>query len=342
MMFYEVVENVVRDGDHCTFFYEAGDPDGPVMIFVHGWPELSISWRNQLPIMASLGFRAIAPDMRGYGRSTIYQNHKDYAQEHVVADMLALLDSLGVEKALWVGHDWGSPTVWSIASHHPNRCLGVVSLCVPYHTLEYGLEACVSLIDRNLYPESDFPFGQWEYQKFYEEDFAKAVATFDVDPYLSIKALFRAGKPKPPDRPNFTALVREDSGWFGGASVAPDVPRDNSIISETDLLSYSTYLKRNGFFGPCSYYMNHAANEEYSAQAINGGALELPVLFLEAAYDYTCECSVSKLATPMEQYCSNLTKVVVSSGHWMAQERPAEVNAALVQWMARSLPAIWP
>ena len=55
-MFYEVVENVVRDGDQCTFFYEAGDPDGPVIIFVHGWPELSISWRNQLPIMASLGF----------------------------------------------------------------------------------------------------------------------------------------------------------------------------------------------------------------------------------------------------------------------------------------------
>ena len=341
-MFSESVENVVTTGQQQTFYFEAGDPNGPVIIFIHGWPELSISWRHQLPVMASLGFRAIAPDMRGYGRSTVYENHEDYAQEKVVGDMISLLDSLGVEKAVWIGHDWGSPTVWSIASHHPDRCWGVASLCVPYHTLEYGLETCVSLIDRKLYPENIFPYGQWEYQKFYEENFNSAVASFDADPYRTIKALFRGGKRKPVDRPNLTALVRRDGGWFGGASVAPDVPRDNEILSEAELLSYSAYLRRNGFFGPCSYYMNHSANEVYSSKAVNGGSLELPVLFLEAVYDYTCECSVSQLARPMEKFCSNLTKVSVESGHWMAQEKPVEVNAALVQWMTQELRTIWP
>ena len=340
-MLLKPVEKVVNCSNHCTFFYEAGDPNGEVVIFVHGWPELSASWRHQLPTLASLGFRAIAPDMRGYGRSTIYESHGDYAQEYVVADMLALLDSLGAEKALWVGHDWGSPTVWNIASHHPDRCWGVASLCVPYHTLEYGLESCLPLVDRKLYPESDYPFGQWEYQRFYEEHFDKAVATFDADPYRTIKALFRRGTPKPPDRPNMTALVRKDGGWFGGAPVAPDVARDKAILSESELLSYSTYLKRNGFFGPCSYYMNHSANAAYAAQALNGGSLDLPVLFMEAIHDYTCECSVSQFAAPMDQYCTDLTKVSVSSGHWMAQERPEEVNAALVKWMAHSLPEIW-
>ena len=77
--------------------------DAPPIIFVHGWPELSISWRHQLPCFAALGFRAIAPDMRGYGRSTVHPRHEDYALEHIAADMIELLDGLGHEKAIWVG-----------------------------------------------------------------------------------------------------------------------------------------------------------------------------------------------------------------------------------------------
>jgi pimeloyl-ACP methyl ester carboxylesterase len=84
-------------------------------VFLHGWPELSISWREQLRVFAGLGFRALAPDMRGYGRSSVYSRHEDYALEAIVADMLELLGSLGASKAIWVRHDWGSPVVWSIA-----------------------------------------------------------------------------------------------------------------------------------------------------------------------------------------------------------------------------------
>src|SRR5690606_20240591 len=119
-------------GGHTTSFLASGPEDGPLVVFVHGWPERSLSWRHQLPALGALGFRAVAPDMRGYGGSTVYERLEDYAQELVVGDVVGLVDALGRERATFVGHDWGSPTVWNLASHHPQRCHGVASLCVPY------------------------------------------------------------------------------------------------------------------------------------------------------------------------------------------------------------------
>ena len=120
-----VTEHTTRTARHTTFHQACGREDAPPIIFVHGWPELSISWRHQLPCFASLGFRAIAPDMRGYGRSSVYPKYEDYALANSVHDMLELLAALGHEQAIWVGHDWGSPVVWSLASHHPQRCRGL-------------------------------------------------------------------------------------------------------------------------------------------------------------------------------------------------------------------------
>src|SRR5690606_31991317 len=141
------------------------------------------------------GFRAVAPDMRGYGRSTIYDTHDAYAQEKVVGDMLGLLASLGREKALWVGHDWGSPTVWNIASHHPEKVRALVSLCIPYRTVERGAVDMLPLVDRDIYPIDRFPYGQWEYQRFYHERFERAAAVLGANPRNTVKALFRRGNP---------------------------------------------------------------------------------------------------------------------------------------------------
>ena len=89
--------------------------------------------------------------------------------------------------------------------------------------------------------------------------------------------------------------------------------------------------------------MNAAANIAYAAQATNGGKLRLQVLFLHGACDYTCETIDSRLAEPMCLDCADLTEVVIPSGHWMAQERPAEVNAALAKWLATKVPDdAWP
>jgi soluble epoxide hydrolase / lipid-phosphate phosphatase len=337
-----ITEHSVTNGEHTTFYLSAGPIDGPPIIFLHGWPELSISWRHQLPVFAGLGFRAIAPDMRGYGRSTVYPIHADYAQREIVGDMLHLIDALGIERAFFVGHDWGSAVVWNLASHHPERCVGVANLCVPYYTLERGLESCLPLIDRTIYPEDAFPVGQWDYMRFYEENFAKATATFDADPHATAKALFRKGNPAGIGKPAITAQIRKAGGWFGGAAKAPDVPRDADVVSEEDLATYAAALARNSFFGPDSWYMNHAANAAYAAEAGNDGALDMPVLFLGARYDYICETVYSRLAEPMRHHCRSLTEHVIDSGHWMAQEKPLEVNAALAHFLATRVQGHWP
>src|SRR6056300_1077885 len=117
-----ITEHRLELGDHDMFYLAAGPEDGPLIVFVHGWPELGYSWRHQLPVLGGLGFRAIAPDLRGHGGSTVYDCHEDYRLEKHVGDLLALLDRIGAPRAVWVGHDWGAPVVWSIANHHPGRC----------------------------------------------------------------------------------------------------------------------------------------------------------------------------------------------------------------------------
>lgn len=340
-MTFPVTDNVVETERHTTCYLACGAEEAPLIVFVHGWPELSLSWRHQLPCFASLGFRAVAPDMRGYGRSSVYKRHEDYALEHAVADLLELLHALGRDKAVWVGHDWGSPVVWSMASHHPDKCLGVANLCVPYFAQGFCPEAFLPLIDRATYPQAEFPAGQWEYQLFYEENFDKARQTFDADVSATVKALFRKGRPDGKNKPSRTAYVRRDGGWFGGTGRAPDLPIDTDVLSEDELQNYVASLQANGFFGPDSWYMNHQRNMAYATKAVDGGRLRMPVLFLHGEFDYTCETMVSRLAEPMRADCENLTEAVVQSGHWMAQEKPVAVNAAIAKWLATHLPAIW-
>ncbi|MBT6273749.1 MAG: alpha/beta hydrolase [Chromatiales bacterium] len=342
MSVHPITEHHLRTERHTSFYLAAGPEQGPLLIFVHGWPELSISWRHQLPVFADLGFRCIAPDMRGYGRSSAPGRHEDYALSEIVADMMELLDSLGRTEVVWIGHDWGSPVVWSIAAHRPDRCAGVASLCVPYGPLEQGLEGLIALVDRSVYPEDEFPAGQWEYMRFYEENFERATAGFEANPRNTCKALFRAGSPAGRGKPSRTAMVRKLNGWFGPSNEAPDVPLDTTVLTETDLSAYATALARNGFFGPDSYYMNHERNRDYAAGAANGGRLDMPVLFLSASYDYTCETVDSDLPKPMYELCNDLSVTQIDAGHWLAQEKPVEVNAALARWLATCVPDSWP
>jgi len=338
-MTFPVTEHIARSSRHTSFYLACGAENAPLIIFVHGWPELSISWRHQLPCFAALGFRVLAPDMRGYGRSSVYSRHEDYALEHIVKDMLELLDHLGVPKAVWIGHDWGSPVVWSLANHHPDRCIGVGNLCVPYFAGGFTLENLLPLIDRSIYPEARYPYGQWEYQKFYEERFDVACSGFEADIPKLVKLLFRAGSPEGRGKPSITAHIRNQGGWFPAG--IPDVPMDTTVISEKDFHKYVAALERNGFFGPDSWYMNHERNGEFAKLAVNHGRLEMPVLFLHGAYDYTCESVDSWLAEPMRKDCERLSEVIVRSGHWMAQERPASVNGAIARWLATEFPELW-
>ena len=279
--------------------------------------------------------------MRGYGRSSTYAAHADYALEHSVRDMLELLDHLGAEKAIWVGHDWGAPVVWTLASHFPERCHGVANLCVPYYAKGFAPKNFLPYADRTLYPEAEFPWAQWEYMAFYQESFPHTCAGFEANIANSVKAMFRKGNPAAAGTPSRTALVRKGGGWFGPANSAPDVPIDPDVLTEADWHAYTAALTRTGFFGPDSWYMNHEANLAYATYAKNAGRLDMPTLFLHGAYDTTCETMISRLAEPMRADCADLTEVVVPSGHWMAQERPAHVNAALARWLAARFPQLW-
>ncbi len=169
----------------------------------------------------------------------------------------------------------------------------------------------------------------------------RAQAGFEGDVGATVRALFRSGNPSGKGKPSPTAYVRANGGWFRGRTSAPDVPRDAALLSEEDERRYAAALERNGFFGPCSWYMNWKANLAYAARAKAHWRLEMPALFIHAACDYVCETLVSRLAEPMRAHCDNLTEATVASGHWMAQEKPVEVNAALAKWLGAQLPALW-
>ncbi|WP_293676238.1 alpha/beta hydrolase [uncultured Phenylobacterium sp.] len=332
-------EKFAKSARHRSFYLASGPEDGVPMIFTHGWPELSISWRHQLPVFGGLGFHAVAPDMRGYGRSSVYGRQEDYGLEHAVADVIELLDHLGAEKAIWVGHDWGAPVAWSLAQQHPERTHGVAALCVPYVPEGYAPETLIALADRNLYPEDTLPAAQWDYMLAYEENFEAAAAGLDANPRAFVKLAFRRGSPEGKGKPSGSAFVRANGG-FGGAAL-PDAPRDEEVITQADEDTYAESLARNGFFGPDSWYMNGKANMAFAARA--KPRLAMPALFLHAAWDYTCyTVDDAPLARPMKANCADLSEAVVESGHWMAQEKPLEVNAHLARWLAAKLPHLWP
>jgi pimeloyl-ACP methyl ester carboxylesterase len=157
--------------------------------------------------------------------------------------------------------------------------------------------------------------------------------TFDADPVRTVKALFRRGSPKGVGKPGRLAFVRREGGWFGGADQAPALPLDESLLTEEDLHRYASTLAANGFFGPNAWYMNGSANLEYARSAANPERLPMPVLFLHAAYDFTCETSNPLLVQSMRNACPDLVEVTLPTGHWMAQERPGLVNAALARWL---------
>ncbi|MCB2047542.1 MAG: alpha/beta hydrolase [Novosphingobium sp.] len=336
---YPITEHVAKSDRHTTFYLACGPEQGTPVIFCHGWPELSITWRRQLAVLGALGFRAIAPDMRGYGRSSTYEDIAAYCQREIAADMIELLDSLGAQKAVWVGHDWGTPVVWSIAQHHPDRCLGVAGVCIPYLPAGFVFDELVRLVDRTTYPEEDYPVGQWDYWLYYAESLDEAAAATGENPYRTVKLTFRAGDPAARGAVAPSARMRANGGFKGIGEF--DVPIDERVIDEQEARAYAAALERNGFRGPDSWYLNSEANAAYAQEARANWRLGFPVLFVHADYDPVAQSLDLPIAEPMKEYCDNLTEEVIAAGHWVAQEKPQELNAALVRWLAVQLPEIW-
>ncbi|KAJ5083429.1 hypothetical protein N7456_012856 [Penicillium angulare] len=333
---------VTYAGDSKKIHYLATGPtDGPLVIFIHGWPATAITWKAQLETFASVGFRAIAPDMPGYGQSTSRRVADDYCQEAIVEGMMALLADTGRKAAVWIGHDWGSGVTSSVAVQHPEAVKALVSMCVPYSTVELGWDGFLPFVNREIYPADEYEYGQWDYMKNYEENFEKAVAWFDSDIAGVCKAFAQKTTTKPDRKaPNPLSKVRK-IGWMNGLPKPPSVDVLGPAAIPDDVLeSFTKDMQKTGFWTGSAYYLHHKRNAEY-----NGGRdrkLKQPVLFVHAQWDLVCETKESRLMEGMREACSNLTEVTVDAAHFLYFEKPAEVNAALLRFLVQELPDEWP
>ena len=328
-----ITENKFSSDRHTSNYLESGPKDGPLIMFFHGWPELSHSWRHQIKFFGEKGYHVVAPDMRGYGESTIHKNKTDYSQREIVMDMVELFKSFKKESVIVVGHDWGSETAWSMARHYPNHVSKIVSLCVPYAMLELEVNenSLEKLINRKTYPKDLYPFGQWDYQVFYMKDFEKACADMDSDPYKLVKFVFRGGNPDMKDMPFPTSIITKNNGWIPEGGSMPDIPLDTNVLNENDARKYSKYLERNSFFGPNSWYVNHEDNRKFANES--DSIIKMPSLFIHATYDYVCDTTSTRAAETMREKCTNLSEERIDCGHWMAQEKPEELNLILEKWL---------
>lgn len=318
---------------HRTHYLEAGPADGPLIIFLHGWPELSLVWRAQLEAFATSGYRCIAPDMRGYGGSSAPSALGAYAHEHIVADTVELHDHLGGEPAVWVGHDWGSVTVGALVSHQPARCRGAVMISVPYFPEGYALQSLVPLVDRTIYPADQYPDGQWDYYRYYQTNFASAVADLDADKAASLASIYRSGDPQKMTEPASNAVVSRNGGRFGAAHRAPPTAPDRALWPPEDFETLVRSFEAHGFRPPCAWYVNDEANIAYAGKACDGGRLPMPVLFVNGDYDQMNSINGNRMGDPMRASCADLTVAHLPGAHWLPLECKAELTQAIAGWL---------
>ncbi len=322
----------VETARHRTAYLEAGPVDGPLMIFAHGWPGLGLIWRHQLEHFAAAGWRCVAPDMRGYGGSSVPTRIADYSVRETTADLAELHDALGGAPALWVGHDWGCAPVWSMAAHHPDRCRGVVALCVPYLARGMTLPNLAATVNRDLYPADAYPIGQWDYWRYHRGHAGAAAATLEADVGATIAALYRRTPPDVVGKPSRFANVQANGGFFRGEGRAPAMARDQTMLSQADHDAFVAAFDRTGFQAANAWYLNDAANAAFAAEAPGFGRIDLPVLFVHADRDTVCDTVGSALADPMREDCADLSETTIDAGHSLMLEAPGEVNEAIWVW----------
>ncbi|MEJ8310586.1 alpha/beta hydrolase [Agrobacterium larrymoorei] len=303
------------------------------MIFLHGWPELSLIWRAQMEALALDGWRCIAPDMRGYGGSSAPAALDAYTNEQVVRDIAELHDYLGGKPAIWVGHDWGSVIAGSLVAHDPARSRGLVLISVPYFPDANALPTLVALIDRTIYPADEYPDGQWDYYRYYTTNFQAAVSDLDAEKAASLASIYRSGDPTSMGKPSANALVTRKGGRFGKAHRAPQIKPDPALWPAADFTALVEAFDAHGFRPPCAWYLNDATNIAYARRAPNGGQILKPVMFVNGEYDQINTINGNRYGDPMRAACTDLTIVNLLGAHWLPLERKPEVVQAIRTWL---------
>ena len=300
-----------------------GPEDGVPVLLLHGWPELALSWAGQIEALSAAGYRVIAPDNRGFGHSDAPREIDAYGIDRLAADFTGLLDALGHERAVWVGHDWGGIAMWQIACLHPDRFLGAAGVCTPH-------------LPRGANPPTEVfreMAGEEHYILRMQED------AFDDFWKGREEAFFAFVFGPPPPTADFeklpasvTHLPKRFERWVsrGGtaASEEPVVPAHLRRI-------YAETYARTGFRGGFNWYRNFDANWQRM-----GGVdhrLSMPCRMIAAELDFMLPPKLTKF---MPVLCSDLDlDIVPDCGHWMQYEAPEMLTAHLLSWLERRFPA---
>jgi pimeloyl-ACP methyl ester carboxylesterase len=300
---------------------------GPAVLLCHGFPETSYAWRHQLPALAAAGFRAIAPDLRGYGGTDSPAGIDQYNLLQLVGDLVSLLDALGVDQAVVVGNDWGATVAWHAALLRPDRFRAVVALSVP-------MMGQPPVAPTSIFPQTE----QALLYPLYFQQPGLAEAEFEPQVRQTLrKMLFaasgEAGPRQPGDAtPNPFGMVSRQQGLL---APLPDPATLPSWLTEADLDTYTAAFTTSGFAGGLNYYRNLDRNRELLAP-FQGMPVQAPALFLIGQRDVGLSIpGMREIIAAMPGLVPQLRPVieVPEAGHWLQQERPAEVNAALVAFL---------
>ena len=318
---------------HVTHYLECGPHDGPLMIFLHGWPELSLIWRAQMDAFAADGWHCVGPDLRGYGGSSAPAANDAYTNEQVVLDMVELHEHLGGKPAIWVGHDWGSVVAGSLVAHESKRSRALVLISVPYFPDANALPTLVPLVDRAIYPADQYPDGQWDYYRYYTQHFESAVADLDADKAASLASIFRPGDPASMGKPTPNSVFTRKGGRFGAAHRAPPTQPDPALWPPADFAALVQAFHAHGFRPPCAWYLNDDANIAYARKAPDNGRISQPVLFVNGDLDAINTINGNRYGDSMRATCADLTVKNLSGAHWLPLERKGELTQVIRTWL---------
>lgn len=297
---------------------EAGE--GPVVVLCHGFPESWYSWRQQLPALAAAGFHAVAPDMRGYGQTDKPEAVDQYTQLHHVGDMIGVLDALGAETAVIAGHDWGAPVAWNTSLLRPDRIRAVITLSVPY-------------TPRGPMPPTEglkrLSGDNFHYILYFQTPgVAEAELEADVAATMRRFLYSASGDPAPEER--WRPRLPKDSKFLDATTDPATLP---GWVTQADLDFYVGEYQRTGFRGGLNWYRNLDRTWNLMG-GFAGARVQQPALFIGGDRDGVITANPAAVERLAENV-PNLRRTVMlpGCGHWTQQERPAEVNAAMVEFL---------
>ncbi len=309
------------NGVRLAVYETDGDPrrQRPPVVLVHGWPEIAYSWKHILPALAGAGFRAIALDLKGFGRSDAPADKALYDIEHMTGDLAALLDALAIDRAIFCGHDWGGAIVWPMAQLHGPRVAGVIGVSTPHRPPPPV--APLSILEKR---HTD----QHYMVRFQEEAVPERI--IKADPAAFFRMMFR--------RPRFRTLPDDLNNrvydLLGRLQHGPPVTDDAEVVlSNADIAVYVDAYERSGFTGGINLYRNIDRNWEFMKS--RDPVIAHPALWVGASSDIYLPTSG---ADGMEKIVPDLEKhVIADCGHWVMWEKPAELNAILIDWLLRKM-----